>query len=178
MRVEEHNPAHFQWMMVDNADQSVFAFEREVGESDLLFVYNMTPNYYEITTMSAAPTRASMRRSSIATKTSMAAGTNTMASRRRAMKAARRIGLPRQHQTRQLCRLIFKRKVAHLEREAKPPKRNPSLKKLRRKPRRKRKKPRRKRSRSRPKEAANHNINKESVCFKTSWILSRISSVV
>jgi 1,4-alpha-glucan branching enzyme len=34
-------------MMVDNSDQSVFAFEREVGESDLLFVYNMTPNYYE-----------------------------------------------------------------------------------------------------------------------------------
>jgi 1,4-alpha-glucan branching enzyme len=47
MRIEEHNPAHFQWMMVDNSDQSVFAFEREVGESDLLFVYNMTPNYYE-----------------------------------------------------------------------------------------------------------------------------------
>ena len=47
MRVEEHNPAHFQWMMVDNSDQSVFAFERQVGESDLLFVYNMTPNYYE-----------------------------------------------------------------------------------------------------------------------------------
>jgi 1,4-alpha-glucan branching enzyme len=47
MKIEEHNPSHFQWMMVDNADQSVFAFEREVGESDLLFVYNMTPNYYE-----------------------------------------------------------------------------------------------------------------------------------
>jgi len=47
MHVEEHNPSHFRWMMVDNADQSVFAFEREVGESDLLFVYNMTPNYYE-----------------------------------------------------------------------------------------------------------------------------------
>jgi 1,4-alpha-glucan branching enzyme len=47
MKIEEHNPAHFQWMMVDNSDQSVFAFERQVGESDLLFVYNMTPNYYE-----------------------------------------------------------------------------------------------------------------------------------
>jgi 1,4-alpha-glucan branching enzyme len=33
--------------MVDNADQSVFAFERHVGDSDLLFVFNMTPNYYE-----------------------------------------------------------------------------------------------------------------------------------
>ena len=33
--------------MVNNSDQSVFAFERQVGDSDLLFVYNMTPNYYE-----------------------------------------------------------------------------------------------------------------------------------
>jgi 1,4-alpha-glucan branching enzyme len=47
MNLEEHNPAHFQWMMVDNSDQSVFAFERTVGDSDLLFVYNMTPNYFE-----------------------------------------------------------------------------------------------------------------------------------
>ncbi len=47
MRCEEYNPAHFHWTMVDNADQSVFAFEREYGDSDLLFVFNMTPNYYE-----------------------------------------------------------------------------------------------------------------------------------
>lgn len=47
MHFEEHNPAHFQWLMADNADQSVFAFEREVGDSDLIFVFNMTPNYYE-----------------------------------------------------------------------------------------------------------------------------------
>ena len=47
MHVEEYNPAHFQWLMVDNADQSVFAFEREFGDSDLIFVFNMTPNYYE-----------------------------------------------------------------------------------------------------------------------------------
>lgn len=47
MRVEEYNPAHFHWLMVDNHDQSVFAFEREVGDSDLIFVYNMTPNYYD-----------------------------------------------------------------------------------------------------------------------------------
>ncbi|MBQ4255360.1 MAG: 1,4-alpha-glucan branching protein GlgB, partial [Bacilli bacterium] len=43
MHFEEHNPAHFQWLMADNADQSVFAFEREVGDSDLIFVFNMTP---------------------------------------------------------------------------------------------------------------------------------------
>ncbi len=47
MHFEEHNPSHFAWLMVDNADQSVFAFEREVGDSDLIFVFNMTPNYYE-----------------------------------------------------------------------------------------------------------------------------------
>ena len=33
--------------MVDNANDSVFAFERRVGDSHLVFVYNMTPNYYE-----------------------------------------------------------------------------------------------------------------------------------
>ena len=47
MKVEEYNPAHFQWLMVDNADQSVFAFQRTYGDSDLVFIYNMTPNYYE-----------------------------------------------------------------------------------------------------------------------------------
>jgi len=47
MKVEEYNPAHFHWMMVDNSDQSIYAFEREVGDSDLLFVYNMTPNFYQ-----------------------------------------------------------------------------------------------------------------------------------
>jgi len=47
MRVGEYNPANFHWLMVDNQDQSVFAFERQVGESDLVFVFNMTPNFYE-----------------------------------------------------------------------------------------------------------------------------------
>ncbi len=47
MHVEEYNPAHFEWMMVDNHDQSVFAFERRYGDSTLLFVFNMTPNFYE-----------------------------------------------------------------------------------------------------------------------------------
>ncbi|MDY6094514.1 MAG: 1,4-alpha-glucan branching protein GlgB [Candidatus Enteromonas sp.] len=47
MHFEEYNPAHFRWLMVDNKDQSVFAFERIVGDSDLIFVFNMTPNYYE-----------------------------------------------------------------------------------------------------------------------------------
>ena len=47
MRFEEYNPAHFRWLMVDNCDQSVFAFEREAMGEDMIFVFNMTPNYYE-----------------------------------------------------------------------------------------------------------------------------------
>ena len=47
MYFEEHNPVHFNWLMVDNADQSVFAFEREANGEVLVFVFNMTPNYYE-----------------------------------------------------------------------------------------------------------------------------------
>ena len=47
MHFEEHNPAHFNWLMVDNNNDSVFAFERRVGDSHLVFVFNMTPNYYE-----------------------------------------------------------------------------------------------------------------------------------
>lgn len=46
LKVEEYNPAHFNWLMVDNSEQSVFAFERRVGDSHLIFVYNMTGNYY------------------------------------------------------------------------------------------------------------------------------------
>jgi len=46
LKIEEYNPAHFNWLMVDNADQSVYAFERRVGDSHLIFVYNMTGNYY------------------------------------------------------------------------------------------------------------------------------------
>ena len=47
MYFEEHNPAHFRWLMVDNADQSVFAFERTVDDDTLVFVFNMTPNFYD-----------------------------------------------------------------------------------------------------------------------------------
>ena len=47
MHEMEYNPCNYSWTMVDNEDQSVFAFERHVGDSDLLFVFNMTPNYYE-----------------------------------------------------------------------------------------------------------------------------------
>ena len=47
MYFEEHNPVHFRWFIVDNADQSIFAFQRQVDDEILVFVYNMTPNYYE-----------------------------------------------------------------------------------------------------------------------------------
>lgn len=47
MYFEEHNPEHFSWLMVDNNDQSIFAFERIVDGSHLVFVFNMTSNYYE-----------------------------------------------------------------------------------------------------------------------------------
>lgn len=47
MYFEEYNPIHFNWLMVDNANDSIFAFERRVGDSHLVFIFNMTPNYYE-----------------------------------------------------------------------------------------------------------------------------------
>ena len=46
MHMEEHNPAHFNWLMVDNKDQSVFAYQRKFGDDLLVFVFNMTPNFY------------------------------------------------------------------------------------------------------------------------------------
>ena len=47
MYFEEHNPNHFRWLMVDNANDSIYAFQRSVGDETLVFVFNMTPNYYE-----------------------------------------------------------------------------------------------------------------------------------
>ncbi len=47
MYMEEYNSVHFEWLMVDNAEQSVFSFSRKYGRDVLIFVFNMTPNYYE-----------------------------------------------------------------------------------------------------------------------------------
>ena len=47
MYFEEHNPEHFHWLMVDNANDSVYAFQRSVGDETLVFVFNMTTNYFE-----------------------------------------------------------------------------------------------------------------------------------
>ncbi len=51
MHFEEYNPAHYNWLMVDNANDSIFAFERRVKDSHLVFVFNMTGNYYEYYTI-------------------------------------------------------------------------------------------------------------------------------
>ena len=47
MHYEEHNPERFRWLIVDNKDQSIFAFTRKFGDSNLVFVFNMTTNYYD-----------------------------------------------------------------------------------------------------------------------------------
>lgn len=46
MKVQEYNPQKFLWLMADNADQSLYAFERYHDDSRLVFVFNMTPNFY------------------------------------------------------------------------------------------------------------------------------------
>ena len=47
MYFEEHNPAHYHWLMVDNTNDSIYAFQRKVDDEVLVFVFNMTTNYYE-----------------------------------------------------------------------------------------------------------------------------------
>ena len=47
MYFEEHNPEHYHWLMVDNFNDSIYAFQRNVGDDTLVFVFNMTTNYYE-----------------------------------------------------------------------------------------------------------------------------------
>lgn len=43
---EEYNPIHFQWIMADNAEQSVYVFKRESADECMVFIFNMTPNFY------------------------------------------------------------------------------------------------------------------------------------
>ena len=47
MYFEEHNPAHYHWLMVDNANDSIYAFQRKVDDDVLVFIFNMTTNYYD-----------------------------------------------------------------------------------------------------------------------------------
>lgn len=46
MHKEEYSSEHFSWIMADNADQSIFVFKREVDGECLIFIFNMTPNFY------------------------------------------------------------------------------------------------------------------------------------
>ncbi|MFA6796404.1 MAG: 1,4-alpha-glucan branching protein GlgB [Bacilli bacterium] len=46
MYVQEYNPENFRWIMVDNAAQSIFAFKREVEGETMIFIFNMTGNFY------------------------------------------------------------------------------------------------------------------------------------
>ena len=47
MHFEEHNPVHFQWLMADNNNQSIYCFRRSVDDETLVFVFNMTPYFYD-----------------------------------------------------------------------------------------------------------------------------------
>ena len=48
MYLNEYNPNYFNWLMVDNSNDSILAFERRADDGTrLVFVFNMTPNYYE-----------------------------------------------------------------------------------------------------------------------------------
>jgi 1,4-alpha-glucan branching enzyme len=43
---EEHQPNHFQWLMVDNRQDNVYVFQRQVDKSLIILVLNMKGNYY------------------------------------------------------------------------------------------------------------------------------------
>jgi len=47
MYEQEHNPERFHWLIVDNKNDSVFAFERKINDEIMIFVFNMTTNYYD-----------------------------------------------------------------------------------------------------------------------------------
>ncbi len=47
MYYQEHNPERFKWLIVDNNVDSVFAFTRRVDDEILIFIFNMTTNYYD-----------------------------------------------------------------------------------------------------------------------------------
>lgn len=47
MYLNEYNPNNFSWLMVDNNNDSILAFERFNEDERLVFVFNNTPNYYE-----------------------------------------------------------------------------------------------------------------------------------
>lgn len=46
MYLDEYDPKTFGWIMADNADQSIYVFKREDENECMVFVFNMTPNFY------------------------------------------------------------------------------------------------------------------------------------
>ena len=46
MYEKEYDPSKFSWIMADNAGQSVYAFYRESDSECIVFIFNMTPNFY------------------------------------------------------------------------------------------------------------------------------------
>ena len=47
MHFEEYNPEHYQWVVVNNSDQSIFSFYRKVNDNLIMVILNMTPNLYD-----------------------------------------------------------------------------------------------------------------------------------
>ncbi len=46
MHQDEYDPLTFGWIMADNADQSVYIFRRESEKECMIFIFNMTSNFY------------------------------------------------------------------------------------------------------------------------------------
>ncbi len=46
LHIEEHHADHFHWLMVDNRNDNVYAFQRKVNNSLIIVVLNMKGNYY------------------------------------------------------------------------------------------------------------------------------------
>jgi 1,4-alpha-glucan branching enzyme len=44
---EEFNPELFKWIVVNNSDQSIFSYYRQVGDNIIMVILNMTPNLYD-----------------------------------------------------------------------------------------------------------------------------------
>lgn len=44
---KDHDPSGFKWVMVDNMNQSIYAYLRFSDDETLLIIHNMTPNFYQ-----------------------------------------------------------------------------------------------------------------------------------
>lgn len=48
MYEDEYNPTKFSWIMADNGDQSMYIFYRQAESECIVYIFNMTPNYYGV----------------------------------------------------------------------------------------------------------------------------------